>query len=78
MSQWDVGQVENMYWMCKLSTSAAPLVLSVPRAAVTSSPPSTSATVYGATSFNQQLGGAWSTSTANKNGMLVNCPGSIV
>ena len=46
--------------------------------ALTSSPPSTSATVDGASSFNQQLGGAWATSTANKNYMFCNCPGSIV
>jgi len=32
----------------------------------------------GAASFNQQLGGAWSTSTANKFDMFDNCPGSIV
>ena len=31
----------------------------------------------GATSFTHQLGGAWSTSTANKYGMFHNCPGSI-
>ena len=30
-----------------------------------------------ATSFTHQLGGAWSTSTAYKLGMFVNCPGSI-
>ena len=28
VSQWDVGRVENMLEMCKLSTPAAPLVLS--------------------------------------------------
>ena len=39
VSQWDVAQVENMRGMCKLSTPAAPLVLSAPRAALTSSPP---------------------------------------
>ena len=31
----------------------------------------------GATSFTHQLGGAWSTSTANKYGMFFKCPGSI-
>ena len=31
----------------------------------------------GATSFTHQLGGAWSTSTANKYAMFLNCPGSI-
>ena len=33
--------------------------------------------LLGATSFTHQLGGAWSTSTARKNSMLRNCPGSI-
>ena len=46
--------------------------------ALTSSPSSTSATVFMAESFNQQLGGAWSTSTASKVNMFYNCPGSIV
>ena len=41
-------------------------------------PPSTSATVDAATSFNQQLGGAWYTSTADKYRMFDRCPGSIV
>ena len=45
--------------------------------ALTSSP-STSETVCRATSFNQQLGGAWSISTAGKKGMFRNCPGSIM
>ena len=31
----------------------------------------------GATSFTHQLTGAWSTSTAYKDGMFHNCPGSI-
>ena len=31
----------------------------------------------GATSFTHQLGGAWSTSTATKDYMFLNCPGSI-
>ena len=31
----------------------------------------------GATSFTHQLGGAWSTSTARKDFMFRNCPGSI-
>ena len=31
----------------------------------------------GATSFTHQLGGAWSTSTADKTRMFINCPGSI-
>ena len=31
----------------------------------------------GATSFTHQLGGAWSTSTADKVCMFLNCPGSI-
>ena len=35
-------------------------------------------TFYGATSFNQKLSGAWSTSTADKTNMFLNCPGSIV
>ena len=30
-----------------------------------------------ATSFTHQLGGAWSTSTADKTWMFNNCPGSI-
>ena len=30
-----------------------------------------------ATSFTHQLGGAWSTSTAYKSSMFLNCPGSI-
>ena len=30
----------------------------------------------GATSFTHQLGGTWSTSTADKWGMFANCPGS--
>ena len=33
--------------------------------------------LHGATSFTHQLGGAWSTSTATKNQMFRNCPGSI-
>ena len=33
--------------------------------------------LMGATSFTHQLGGAWSTSTANKACMFYNCPGSI-
>ena len=40
--------------------------------------PSTSATVHAASSFNQQLGGAWATSTADKRDMFDDCPGSIV
>lgn len=32
----------------------------------------------GATSFDQQLGGAWARSTASKDGMLRDCPGSVV
>ena len=31
----------------------------------------------GATSFDRQLGGAWSTSTANKTWMFRNSPGTI-
>ena len=31
-----------------------------------------------ATAFNQQLGGSWATSTANKTGMFENSPGTIV
>ena len=31
-----------------------------------------------ATSFNQQLGGAWSTSTAWKDNMFRNCPGGSI
>ena len=81
VSQWDVGKVQDMKEMCKLSTPAAPLVLSAPRVALTSSSSSTSVTVYEATSFNQQLGGAWATSTADKFSMLFSmfssCPGSI-
>ena len=33
--------------------------------------------LYGATSFTHQLGGEWSTSTASKDWMFRNCPGSI-
>ena len=33
--------------------------------------------LYGATSFTHQLGGAWSTSTASKECMFYDCPGSI-
>ena len=33
--------------------------------------------LQGATSFTHQLGGAWSTNTADKYGMFDNCPGSI-
>ena len=33
--------------------------------------------LHGATSFTHQLGGAWSTSTADKYSMFRNCPGSI-
>ena len=39
ISRWNVGQVKDMEAMCKLLTPAAPLVLSAPRAALTSSPP---------------------------------------
>ena len=35
-------------------------------------------TFHGATSFNQTLSGAWSTSTASKDGMFEFCPGSIL
>ena len=35
-------------------------------------------TFEGATSFNQTLSGAWSTSTADKDDMFLNCPGSIL
>ena len=52
VSQWNVAQVKDMSYMCKLSTPAAPLVLSAPRDTLTSSSPSTSATVSNATSFN--------------------------
>ena len=34
--------------------------------------------LWGATSFTHQLGGAWSTSTADKGYMFRNCPGSMV
>ena len=33
--------------------------------------------LHGATSFTHELGGAWSTSTAQKLCMFENCPGSI-
>ena len=32
----------------------------------------------GATAFHQKLSGSWSTSTADKGSMFLNCPGSIV
>ena len=38
ISWWNVGRVKDMHQMCELSTSAATLVLSAPRAALTSSP----------------------------------------
>ena len=32
---------------------------------------------YNANSFNRQLGGAWSSSTADQENMFLGCPGSI-
>ena len=73
ISRWDVSNVRGMVNMlrsatsfnCDLSQWDVSKVMNM------------DLMLEGATSFTHQLGGAWSTSTANKYGMFRNCPGSI-
>ena len=73
LSQWDVSNVMQMHSMlwdatsfnCDLSQWDVSNVSYMCNM------------LWGATSFTHQLGGAWSTSTADKECMLYDCPGSI-
>ena len=73
LSRWEVGQVKSMGSMFEGATSfngdlsrwEVGQVESMHRM------------FYGATSFTHQLGGAWSTSTADKYFMFRNSPGTI-
>ena len=73
VSQWDVSNATNMGYMlngatsfnCDLSQWDVSNVRYM------------GSMLRGATSFTHQLGGAWSTSTADKDCMFLNCPGSI-
>ena len=74
LSQWDVSNVTQMHSMLSGATSfncdLSQWDLSKVRYM--------SHMLAGATSFTHQLGGAWSTSTATKYGMFMNCPGGSI
>ena len=73
LSQWDVSNVTNMSSMLNGATSFNCDLSQWDVSKVTEM----SFMLDGATSFTHQLGGAWSTSTADKTRMFYNCPGSI-
>ena len=72
-SRWEVGQVESMHGMFRGATSYNGDLSSWDVGQVESM----TEMFHGATSFTRQLGGAWSTSTANKYAMFRNSPGTI-
>ena len=73
LSQWDVSNVTHMgsmlYGATSFNCNLSQWDLSKVR--------DMSFMLYSASSFTHQLGGAWSTSTADKTRMFHNCPGSI-
>ena len=82
LSGWDVSKVTNMSFMFEGATTFNADLSGWDVSNVGSGPlyyeGSMDSMFYGATAFDQKLSGSWSTSTANKNGMFKNCPGSIV
>ena len=73
ISRWDVSSVTDMYAMLYGATSFNCDLSQWDVSKVTSM----NGMLEGATSFTHQLGGAWSTSTADKYRMFFNCPGSM-
>ena len=73
LSQWDVSKVTDMRWMLMGATSFNGDLSQWD----VSNVKIMRCMLSGATSFTHQLGGAWSTSTANKSQMFFRCPGSI-
>ena len=73
ISKWDVSSVQGMHGMFWGATAFNGDISQWDVSNVTNM----GQMLYGATSFTHQLGGAWSTSTANKTCMFYNCPGSI-
>ena len=73
ISRWDVSSVTAMNNMLDGATSFNCDIAQWDVSKVTLM----NCMLDGATSFTHQLGGAWSTSTAHKNIMFLNCPGSI-
>ena len=73
ISRWDVSKVEYMDYMLRGATSFNGDLSQWDVSKVTHM----RYMLYRATSFTHQLGGAWSTSTADKTWMFNNCPGSI-
>ena len=73
ISRWDVSNVTHMNSMLSNATSFNVDLSQWNVSNVTTM----GYMLYGATSFTHQLGGAWSTSTAYKDSMFGNCPGSI-
>ena len=73
LSSWNVGQVKSMNNTFRVATSFNGDLSCWDVGQVKSM----SSMFNGATSFTHQLGGAWSTSTAGKNWMFNNSPGTI-
>ena len=73
ISQWDVSNVRMMIQVFQRATSFNGDLSQWDVSNVTIM----NGMLDGATSFTHQLGGAWSTSTADKTFMFRNCPGSI-
>jgi surface protein len=73
ISRWNVSNVMNMDWMFRFVTSFNGDLSCWDVGQVQYM----NGTFAGATSFDRQLGGAWATSTANKNYMFGKSPGTI-
>ena len=73
ISRWNVSNVVHMFYMFCGATSFNGDLSSWDVGQVVSM----GSMFEGATSFTHQLGGAWSTSTANKYAMFYNSPGTI-
>ena len=73
ISRWDVSNVVDMGWMLCDATSFTGDLLSWNVGQVQSM----NHMFHGATSFTHQLGGTWSTSTATKDYMFEDSPGTI-
>ena len=73
ISRWDVSSVTDMRHTFNRATSFNGDISQWDVSNVTTM----NFMLNGATSFTHQLGGAWSTSTANEICMFRNCPGSI-
>ena len=74
ISSWDVSSVTDMQGMFN---SASSFNIDISCWAVSDACINMNRAFQDATSFTHQLGGAWSTSTADKYHMFMNCPGSI-